>query len=404
MRLFAAICAAVGLLFGVPAWATINAASFQRTVAVCGNGSGVRSTQYTDGVCSPQVYFTGDFEDGQVNAVTSVDNGFRVRTLPNTQSACEFTVVDAGGAGPSSALDFLVVAGGATLGADTVDARAGTYFAKTGLTYSKDYSDINGAAACADVSLDKPRGALTLDYDPHAAEFEPDTEVWMGVSIYLPSDYEHEIASSSDVRQNGLLYINPNDTNKTFMVLSLWRNAGEAGDHWYLKLYTSATSLTESGVTPERIDLGGTIEDSDIGRWTDFVFRIRINPYAAGVTCNPSTGAGTGCTAVTGGRNASFTGGNGILQVWKSSGTAEPNRTMSLEVNRTSTAIGLVPSEDLSNRYQQISIRQYKYGWKKNTTNVTGPVHIGFDEFRFGAASEHSTGYDDVHPTQQAQP
>jgi hypothetical protein len=146
------------------------------------------------------------------------------------------------------------------------------------------------------------------------------------------------------------------------------------------------------------------VDDGDIGRWTDFVFRIRINPYAAGVTCNPSTGVGTGCTAITGAINQSFTGGNGILQVWKSSGTASPNRTMSLELDLTSTGVGLVPTEDIDYRYYQISLRQYKYGWKTYTTDVTGPVHIGFDEFRFGAAVEHSTGYSDVHPTQQAQP
>lgn len=419
MRLFAALCATVGLLLGVlslDAWATINAVSFQRIIAVCGDGSGYRKAQYPDGVCSPpDVYWTTDFEDGVLDS-KSVVGGWGLQTLERNQAqtTCEYTTINDGvGTGPSADLESRVVADGTAIGADTVDARVGAYFFKYSLTKSKLYHWINGDSTCLVSASDKPR---TKMYNDELSVIDFDTEMWLGFSIYLPTNLEHETGyTGTDQRQEAQIISVVSDSSSSHFTMSYYVWDSPYSD-WVALVETSAISTTETGgvksttiegcnpasqVCKYYLKLGDVVTDQDLGRWTDFVVRFRANPYATGVTCNPSTGVGSGCTAVSGGQNVSFTGGTGVLQIWKSTGTATP-RAMSLVLDLENEPVGLVPGTT----YPDISPspRIYKYGWKKNTTNVTGPVEIGIDEWRMGESVLHGTGYSDVHPGGLAPP
>jgi hypothetical protein len=419
------------LMLSMPAWAVINAASFQRTIEVCGDGSGYRKAQYPDGICSPpDVYWTTDFETGALGASTAL-GGMGLKTLAISQTNCDFTSVSSGGAGPASGLDARVVDEASnTVGADTnVAARVGTYFFKSSIDIADEYEQLNTTGStCTDGYNgnpdDKPRVILfstqnTVDWDE---------EVWLGFSVYLPSNLEHETGyTGTDSRMEVEFVSIVEDSSRQVFELDWHVYDGTTSD-WVARVWTSSASIsntspvkaTSSAARPQTslpagcnpvtqvchsyFKLGDVVTDSDLGRWTDFVIRFRANPYPSGLTCNPATGAMSGsgtCTTLANAQNESFVGGNGILQIWKATGTATPNRDMTLVLDLTDDAVGLVP-----NTLGQIDVvpRTYKHSWKKNTSNVVGPVEWGLDEWRWGKAVTHGTGYSDVHPTGQAQP
>ncbi len=160
--------------------------------------------------------------------------------------------------------------------------------------------------------------------------------------------------------------------------------------NWYLQLQTNDKSAEadHENTRKDILDLGSVVPD--LGKWTDFVIRFRANPFS--VATNPAK------AGIPNSINQLFEGNKGVFQVWKSEGEVDDagNRKMVLKVDRTNTSIGLVPS---SVRTLAFSFRIYKYGWRRNPTTVKGPVWVGFDEIRFGAALRDGTGYDDVLPS-----
>lgn len=411
------------LLLPSLSWATITNAAFQRTVLTCGDGSATRNSKFPSGVCNPpNVYWTTDFETGALldNAVVG---GFGLQALERNQAqtTCEFTTVSDGGAGPDADLEARVVGSGAAVGADTVDARVGAYFFKFSLDKTKQYHWINGDSTCTDASLNKPRVKL---YNNALSRIRYDTETWVGFSLYIPSDFEHDTGfTGTDERLSNMIVVANAEASRTQFILGHWVLDGATTD-WVLQIFSSSTqsretnitnkSLTIAGCDPDTapgcrymLKIGDMVSDADIGVWTDFVIRFRLNPYASGVTCNPATGSGAGCTTDTyaQGQSASYTGGNGIMQVWKSVGAG---RTMTLRIDLTAAQVGLVPLAPTT-YYPVIEPRAYKYGWIKNTqTTAVGPLEYGLDEWRWGEAAAaptgHGTGYADVHPTAEAQP
>lgn len=408
-------------VLSLDAWATINAASFQRTILPCGNGDGDRKSEFPSGICTPQVAYTADFESGAILAA-GVKGGFALQTTLSTQSGCEYTPVTSGGAATTdTTYDTHVVAGASnSIGADTnVAARGGSYFLFQSLVYSRDYRGINGDPSCTGTTTDKPRNKIYGEYTQTTGA--ADTERWEGFSIYLPSDMKHETCcTGTDNRKEIEMFnIDFGDNSRQIATLSYFVLDGSTSD-FVLKVWTSSKSIDDTGVrkvlegTPcdpvievcqVYYKLGDVVDDEDLGRWTDFVIRWRANPYPSGLTCNPATGdsSGTGtCTLLSSALDHSFTGGNGILQVWKASGTASPNRTMTLVLDITGP-VGLVPSSTDVIAHNPKGV--YKHGWKKvPTTAFTTDIDIGFDEWRYGAASADSTEYSDVHPGGQAQP
>lgn len=394
MRLFLALLLALSL----PAWATINGVNSSRVVVPSSDGK--RYGQYPAGdyvAVPPRApYFIGAFESGVIQAQASINDGYRINVMNSTTAVCTGN----GGAGPSSGYDARVSATGASIGADTVSPRAGTYFWYGSINNTTNYTSLCGNGS------NKPRWNLFLSDAVHRVDF--DQEVWLGFSIYLPSDFVHDVATKGEA--SGIQWMSvhslPSGSLKEMFMVSTWVPSGGTTSHWYLILHTSATTISSSSANKEYIDLGDVVTDSDLGRWTDFVIRFRINPFTA------STNAST----ITGGKNQTYPANKGIMQVWKASGTSSPNRAMTLVVNRTNTPVGLVPNSG----YQlQVSPRHYKYGWHNNPTTSTADIDAGFDEFRMACVDDavssnacdtyaNTTGVDGayiyVHPTGQAAP
>jgi hypothetical protein len=332
----------------------------------------------TAAAAAPKVAYTGDFETGQIQPADSTHDGFYIKTLPNPQLGSEILVSGKGGFGPSSASDTRVVSS-EPVGGEVVRPRKGNFFARSALYYDKDYRNVNNGV------LDKPRSFLNITNPKYNFSF--DTEVYIGLSIYTPLNYENETGSTGDLGYLMLLSVNADDTTRSIFTLRHIVAAGQTQAHWDLRLYTDATSVQESTATLNDINLGSVTPD--IGKWTDFVIRLRANPFA--VATNPAV------AGIPNSMNKLYEGNKGILQIWKSEGSvdADGNRKMVLKVDKVNTPVGLVPG---TTDAIQISPRVYKGGWKKHPTSVTGPVWFGFDEVRYGQAVRDGTGFDDVNP------
>ena len=173
----------------------------------------------------------------------------------------------------------------------------------------------------------------------------------------------------------------------TLLGLTQYVPSGEKTARWFLRLQTSDSTATESGdYATEWFDLGSIVPD--LGKWTDFVFRVRSNPFTRAT--NPFQ------AGIPNSRDQTYEANRGILQIWKSEGDS---REMALKVDRVNTPVGLVPleSDGLLIRFQM-----YKYGWRRNPTTVKGPVWVGFDEIRYGITDLHGTRYEDVAPDQSS--
>lgn len=329
-------------------WAVINAADFQWTVETCGDGSATRKSEFPDGLCvPPNVYWTTDFEEGYL-LNNSVIGGWGMQAIENNQAqtACEFTIANDGGlaaTGPDADMESRVVNSGTAVGADTPDARAGAYFMKFSVDYTHEYEQLNTPSSTCEVGyagndLDKPR---TKFYNDTLSVIDWDTEVWLGYSVYLPSDFKHEIHyTGTDQRMTAQHVSIVADSSMSHVIGNLYVFDGTTSD-WVFQVGAAAGSVSEAPNTKSTtiagcdastttcmyyLKLGDTVADGDLGEWTDFVVRMRFNPYPSGTTCNPSTGTGTGICATIGAvantQNRSITGGTGLLQVWKSVGTA----------------------------------------------------------------------------------
>ena len=137
------------------------------------------------------------------------------------------------------------------------------------------------------------------------------------------------------------------------------------------------------------IDLGPV--SADKGKWTDFVFRYRFNPFS--VATNPAA------VGIPNSKNQLYQGNEGILQVWKAEGPIDlgGNREMVLKVDKVNTPVGLVPHA--TDKIKHLW-RIYKYGWiAKNPTTLTHSVWFGFDEIRQGLVDRDGTSFGDVAPT-----
>ena len=211
-----------------------------------------------------------------------------------------------------------------------------------------------------------------------------DREVWIGFSIFLPLNYDHDKAAgfyNGDVT-NILQVGDPNAVTSNYaFTMSIGPDDDAApygsGDaHWMIDL-----GLNPSGPGHVRIDSGdnslGEITD-DRDNWTDFVIRFRNSPDA-----------------------------NGIFQLWKSKG---PSRTMTLitedqragnstQLSYVNEPIGALPST----LGMALSPRVYKFNFDNQPTDSISPIGIAWDEWRHGY-DDLGTGYSDVHPTQSPQP
>jgi hypothetical protein len=325
-----------------------------------------------------KVFFVGDFESGRIQSTGSRHDGFYVGTLPDPQRGDEVLVSGKSDFNPSTNADTRVVAS-ENVGGETVRPRKGQYFMRSQLYRTKNYLVLNGYAK------NRPRSKISMSHDSFEIDF--DQEGYAGFSIYVPRNFEHELGVRDHRGESALFIINA-DSSRTLVHLGVWVEAPATEAHWFLKTWTSSTTINEDGARAQLFDLGPV--SADIGKWTDFVVRYRFNPFSVGT--NPAA------EGIPNAKNQFYQGNKGILQVWKAEGPADGNgdRKMSLKVDKTNEPIGLVP-----NTLQRIqhTWRIYKYGWIVNPTTLTHPVWFGFDEIRQGLVERDGTTFADVAPT-----
>lgn len=327
------------------------------------------------------VFFSGDFESGRVQSNGSLQDGFYIGTLPNPQSGDEILTSGDSDFGPASNADTRVV-GSESIGGETVKPRSGKFFLRSQIFRDKNYMALNGYVK------NKPRSKMSLANDKFLFDF--DKEGFSGFSVYVPKNFEHELGVR-DHRGESVLYIINAEASRTLVHLGVWVQDPATEAHWFVKTWTSATTTGEDGAKAQLFDLGPV--SADIGKWTDFVFRYRFNPFA--VSTNPAA------DGIPNSKNATYAGNKGILQVWKAEGPvdADGNRKMTLKIDKVDTPVGLVPH---ATQKIQNSWRIYKYGWLSNPTTLTRPVWFGFDEIRYGLVERDGTRFADVMPSGEA--
>jgi hypothetical protein len=265
------------------------------------------------------------------------------------------------------------------VGGQTITPRAGRFMARGVLYSDKDYRELNNGEP-------KPRAAFTVGDDEHRVDF--DTEVYVGFSVFLPRNFESETGTNGD-QGSVVLYSMNTDSRATFLDLRVFVPRSGSGPHWFLNYTVNADSVEEAG--SETVDLGPITPD--IGLWTDFVLRLRSNPFS--VTTNPAR------AGILNANDQSYEGNRGILQMWKAEGAVDVNgdRSMVRKVSVVDAPVGNVPGTTEGESRLNLRLNVYKYSWQRlTTTSVAGPVWVGFDEFRYGEAVLDGTRYSDVHP------
>ncbi len=322
------------------------------------------------------------FESGQIQPKTERVDGFWVTTLPENQSGSASIRTGAGGGDANSGWDLRVVKS-ETVGGQLVKPRNGRYFARFLIDKSKNYKELNDG-------LNKPRNQLHALADRTAFDF--DTEVWLGVSIFVPVGHEDETLNDA---RGGITLVGTNtDSSATFFSLRIQTSTNDNKSHWVIRSHTDDSSVEDSVESKTFTDLGSV--RPDIGKWTDFVFRVRANPFT--VDTNPAK------KKIPNSKNRLYLANRGILQVWKSVGQVDSsgNRNMKLKMNILNSPVGLVPGTTNGKSLFSTSLRTYKAQWQTHNSSVKGPIWLGFDEYRAGQAIRDGVGYSDVHPAGRA--
>ncbi len=331
-----------------------------------------------------RVHFVGDFESGRIAANGTKHDGFYIATVPINQTGSKVMVSGDDDFGPSSSADTRVVRS-EVVGGQTVRPRSGEFFLRTEVFRDKNYLVLNNQAK------NKPRSKLYLTHDSHRLGF--DEEGYAGFSIFVPTNFENELGVR-DHRGDSMLFEMCTDSSRTLVNLGVWVQKPSNEAHWFVRTWTSATSIREDqGAKMELIDLGPVGPDK--GKWTDFVVRYRFNPF--------TTDTNPGAKGIPGAKNQLYKGNRGILQVWKAEGGIDEdgNRKMALKIDKVNTPVGLVPDATTDIKHLW---RIYKYGWLSNPTTLTHPVWFGFDEIRYGLVARDGTTFADVAPTGGACP
>jgi len=234
--------------------------------------------------------------------------------------------------------------------ANAVVPLLGDYFLASRINYWEPHDVITGNS-----DLNKPRWSAN---NGNGQEFFPGEDEWVSVSIFLPSNYDHE---------NG--YTGNLSRMQVFLAAELPAQSGSNIFEIHLAGNGAGVDQWEMDTTPlDDIVLGSVSGDIDL--WTTFVINLKSDPT------------------------------NGYLHVWKSTGPdlGGGERAMALVYTVTGNV-----GQPLATSYHYWW-RQYKYGWHSFQYTIDSTmVWLGWDEMRFGGVNE-GTGFSDVHPFQQSAP
>lgn len=325
-----------------------------------------------------KVFMDAGFETGRIQRSGGTVDAFWVMSMPDPQPAGECSFIAAAGDGgfdAGSRTDVRVVKSEVWKD-ETVRPRAGAYFVRNVIHRNKCYPN------------DAPRSHLVLTTP--AQEYLWDEEIWVGFSVYVPRTWEHDNKYKTDdqAHLSGISVFASNaSAASSHLSLRIHPSATSDFNEWTIKLVsTDATSITDKSSTFHSI---GSIVP-DLGKWTDFVFRIRFNPFSR--RTNPAQ------EGISGARDQWYEGNRGILQVWKSSGNADSSgdRPMNLVFSQVNQPLGVVPRAD---RGLRLIFDMYKYSWQTFDTDPEGPIFMGYDEIRYGRTARDGTGFADVAPS-----
>jgi len=329
---------------------------------------------------SENVQISAGFETGQFQPNPGRVDVFWITTLPENQIGSGSIRTGSGGGGPGSDWDTKVVRSD-RVGGETVTPRKGAYFARSMLYRDKDYTELNDG-------LRKPRNAMEVSAQENRYNF--DEEGWMGVSIFIPRNFEDEVAR---IGSPGSIEVIVSDTDSSayFFNINIFVPVGQTQAHWVLQYVVDDKNVQGSPGEKRNVVLAPV--ETDKGKWTDFVIRYRSNPFS--VDTNPSK------TGIPNSNDKLYRANKGILQIWKSQGSvlANGSRKMVRKFSIRNAPVGQVPGTVQGESLLRFSLRVYKYGWQREVTSVAGPVWLGFDEFRFGQVVKNGTTYSDVHPS-----
>jgi hypothetical protein len=327
-----------------------------------------------------KVHFVGDFESGGVGSNGATHDGFYLATLPDPQSGDEYLHNGESNFGPTSKADTRVVRS-ETVGGETITPRKGQYFLRSEIFRTKNYLALNNYAK------NRPRSKVYMSSPQHRFDF--DAEGYVGFSIFTPKNFESELGVR-DHRGSITLFTTTSDATEQLVDLSQWVESPATEAHWFVRYWTVADN-GKGDTTIKVVDLGPVRLDA--GKWTDFVFRYRFNPFS--VDTNPAA------AGIRGARDQLYQGNKGILQIWKAEGAVDSdgNRQMVLKIDKVNTPVGLVPpaTDKIAHRW-----RIYKFGWLSNPTTLTHSVWMGFDEIRQGMVMRDGTTFADVAPSRVA--
>jgi hypothetical protein len=304
---------------------------------------------------------------------------FRIDTRPmgehergsGTLTRFENRATTGGGLGPASSELCHVEDGTNKIGGDdNIAPRNGSYFFRCEIRYNLPY-EVWGEGN----PRNKPRYGLG---PPGKMSFDWDEEVWIGFSIYVPSDMEVEDLSSIDEHRYGNMVFTIVGYSASMDHLQLRIQSIDGVNHWIWEDTLNPDRVTQDGI--ETFTDAGSISQ---GEWTDFVIRYRGNPFDSVSNASQVDPKGM---------DETFPANSGILQIWVG---AESDPALSLVRDIDGGPVGLVPQQGAKLR---MTFRNYKYGWHHNATTMRGPIVTGWDDIRFGKMERDGTGYSNVHP------
>lgn len=323
------------------------------------------------------VFLEASFESGRIQASGSKVDSFYIMTLPNPQlsGTCSYYSPEGQGGFDASSKTDLRVIKSEIWKEENIQPRSGTFFVRNVIDRSKCYPN------------NAPRGHMVLTTP--GQEYLWDEEIWVGFSVFLPKTWEHDNkykrADMAHLSGIGIFSSNAS-AGSSHMDLRVQASPTSEYNEWALRLVpTDATTINDESNAFYSL----TSIAPDLGKWTDFVFRIRFNPFSDAT--NPAQ------AGIAGARDQWYEGNRGILQIWKSSGEPDINGNRPLEMifSRVNEPLGLVPRAD---RGLRLIFDIYKYSWQTFDTDPVGPIFVGYDEIRYGRAAQEGTSFVDVAP------
>lgn len=237
----------------------------------------------------------------------------------------------------------------------------GNYYMSTEIFFDRDHAMFQG-----NNFKNKPRFTISTGAgnDP-GRTFGYNQEAWMSISYFLPENFHHDPEINEAGNTNMIQTNSGNNDLDNFWHMMIWRYSGTSSMNWHTEVIRNNTAFTE-------YDLGNTVADGDIGKWTTFIWNCR--PHAT----------------------------TGFVKIYKSKGPYVSGLMRNIyQVLNVTGGAGFTFSVGKVFAY---GFRQYKHGWHHNQNSMNSKSQwIGWDEIRWGLASA-GTRFRDVDPWQRTGP